>query len=254
MRKTQPIVGPARKALRLLLLGTHLLRGWFELRVLFGRVPVAEQRWRVKDWCDRMLHIAGVTLEVQGIRALGHPVLLVANHVSWLDVVVLQALHPCRFVAKKEVRDWPMIGAMATRCETLYVDRDTRRFTLQAAAAIAAALRQGDSVVLFPEGTTSDGSRLLPFRASLLQGAIDARVRVVPVALRFADRGTASASRAAAYVGDDSLLGAMWRGLGRNLTVRVTFGDAVEPGATRRRELAADLHSRVAGLQATHVR
>lgn len=236
---------------RLLLLGAHFLQGWLQLHVLFRRVPMGQQRPRVQAWCERLFRISGVSLAVQGSVPAGGPMLLVANHVSWLDMIVLQSLLPCRFIAKAEVRHWPLIGTMASRCRTLYIDRSAPRATAAVTQAMAHALGEGDTLVLFAEGTTSDGTTILPFRASLLQGAIDAPAEVLPVALRYLDDATLTVSRNAAFANDDTLLGAMWRALGRDVTVQVAFGEALASEGRHRRALATELHSQVASLHAT---
>jgi 1-acyl-sn-glycerol-3-phosphate acyltransferase len=137
--------------------------------------------------------------------------MLVANHVSWLDVMVLHALCPqARFVAKSEVQRWPLIGRLVAGAQTFFVERQRPQQARQAVAAITGALRTGATVVVFPEGTTSNGHSVLPFRSSLLQAALAGGTVVRPVALRYADAHERP-SRGVPYIENDTLLGSLWR-------------------------------------------
>ena len=109
-----------------------------------------------------MLERLGVELELRGNPALAGPLLLVANHISWLDIIVLHAARHCRFVSKANVRHWPIIGSLATGAGTLYVERESRRDAMRVVHRMVAALQAGDVLAVFPEGTTGDGSRSCP--------------------------------------------------------------------------------------------
>ncbi len=135
-------------------------------------------------WYHRQVcRILGVTLDIDGEVAKDRPVLLVSNHTSWLDIPVFSALAPVSFVAKKEVGRWPFVSALARLQRTVFVDRTRRQAAGEAADEIMARLSSGDIIVLFAEGTSSDGGRVLPFKTSLF-GAVkrpnsDASHRVV---------------------------------------------------------------------------
>jgi 1-acyl-sn-glycerol-3-phosphate acyltransferase len=118
-----------------------------------------------------LCRLLGVRIRVAGERLRAHPLLLVANHVSWLDIVVITAVAPVVFVAKSEVASWPLFGRLAKLQRSVFVDRERRHKTAEAAAEMAARLAEGDPVVLFAEGTSSDGNRVLPFRSSLIGAA-----------------------------------------------------------------------------------
>ncbi len=123
-------------------------------------------------WYHRQVcRLIGVRLHIEGSIANDRPVLLISNHTSWLDIPVLSALAPVSFVAKKEVGVWPFVSKLAKLQRSVFVDRQRRSATGDAAAEIAARLRQGDAIVLFAEGTSSDGNRVLPFLSSLF-GAV----------------------------------------------------------------------------------
>ncbi len=141
----------------------------------------------MQAWARRMLEVLGIALQVRGQPPLRGPMLLVANHISWLDILVLHAARHCRFVSKADVKRWPLIGALATGAGTLYIERESRRDAMRVVHHMAASLRSGDIVAVFPEGTTSDGMTLLPFHANLVQAAISAQAPVQPVALQFVE-------------------------------------------------------------------
>lgn len=119
--------------------------------------------WYHKQVCK----ILGVRLNVEGLVVRDRPVLLVSNHVSWLDIVVLSAVAPISFIAKKEVARWPGVSWLAKLQRTVFVDRTRRTKVSQSTGAIAERLRQGDAMVLFAEGTSSDGNQVLPFKSAL---------------------------------------------------------------------------------------
>lgn len=236
-------------AFRCARLALHFLRAWFELAVLFPRLPQQRRAERVQAWCADFLRIARLHVRADGAAGDREPALLVANHVSWVDMVVLQSLRPTRFVAKSEVRAWPVIGAIATRCGTVYVERSRMRSTADVSARLRDLLLAGETVTVFPEGTTTDGTEVKVFRASLLQSAIEAQARVQPVGLRYVDAATGAPCRRIAYAGDDSLAASIWRTLRQPTGVHVRFGDAVDATRMERRQLAARLHALVVHLR-----
>lgn len=144
------------------------------LQAVLVRVAPKSAR-RFPHWYHRnVCRILGISLQVDGAVASDRPVLLVANHSSWLDIPVLSAVAPVSFVAKREVGGWPFVASLARLQRTVFVDRTRRLATGDAADAITARLAAGDTIVLFAEGTSSDGNRVLPFKSSLF-GAVKAR-------------------------------------------------------------------------------
>ena len=216
----------------------------------FPRLTPPEREKRVERWAQDLLERFGVRLEVRGAPPASGPILLVANHISWLDIVVLHASRYCRFVSKANVRHWPLIGTLASGAGTLYVERESRRDAMRVVHRMVEALRQGDVLAIFPEGTTSDGGAVLPFHANLLQAAIAADAPVQPVTLRFFEASKASV--AVAYVGDDSLIGCIWRTLcAQNLRAVVVFGEPQHAAGRDRRALAREMReSIIAGFAA----
>lgn len=159
---------------------------WLAVRIDLGvakRIPLILHRL--------MIRLVGAHVAVIGDPSASRPLLLCANHVSWLDISVLGSLFPLSFIAKAEVGQWPVFGLFARLSRTIFVDRTRRSATADTNAEIADRLKSGDTLVLFAEGTSSDGNRVLPFRASLLGGARNAmtgaarEVLIQPVAIAY---------------------------------------------------------------------
>lgn len=228
----------------------HTLRGWFTITFAFPKFLPAEREQRVQAWAAQMLRILGVELRVYGQPPLAGPVLLMANHISWLDIVVMHAARHCRFVSKSDVRHWPLIGTLATGAGTLYIERESRRDAMRVVHRMAESLKAGDILAVFPEGTTSDGTQLLPFHANLLQSAISADAPVQPVALSFIDAASGSPSRSPLYVDDDTLVGSLWRTIsGPPIVAVVAFGAPQRAQGRDRRTWAAQLREHVSRLR-----
>ena len=239
-----------RAAWRLLHALGHALAGWCTIVLEFPRIAPAQREERVVRWARRMLQVLGIELQLRGSPPAQGPVLLVANHISWLDILVLHAARHCRFVSKSDVEHWPLIGTLATGAGTLYIERESRRHVMRVVHHMAEALRAGDVLAIFPEGTTSDGRALLPFHGNLVQAAISADAPVQPVALGFVDRASGLTSTAASYVGDETLLGSLWRTLtAPPLVAVVAFGQSQYAQGRGRREWAADLREAVSALR-----
>jgi 1-acyl-sn-glycerol-3-phosphate acyltransferase len=197
-----------------------------------------------------MLGRLGVELRVVGAPAPAGPLLLVSNHVSWVDILALHAVCPCRFVAKADVERWPLLGTLVTGGGTLYVKRESRRDAMRVVHRMVEALKDGDIVAVFPEGTTSDGSAVLPFHSGLIQAAISAGAPVQPVAVQIVDGRSGRPSRAVSYMGDESLAGSVWRTLcARELCAVVTFGTPQVAAGRDRRAWAQDLRREIVAMR-----
>ncbi|MFC5996644.1 lysophospholipid acyltransferase family protein [Pseudonocardia hispaniensis] len=214
-------------------------------------LPRARLRGRTVAWLSRgVLRAAGVRLRIRGGRYAepGEGALVVANHLSWIEVLALGAAQPVRMLAKREVRDWPVIGALAARTGTLFVDRAGLRGLPATAAAVAEALGAGEVVGVFPEGTTWCGGAAGPFRRAAFQAALEAGAPVRPVAITLRLRDGTPA-RAAAFIGEDTFLGALRRAMGLpGLVCELTVLPAIGPGAADRRELAAAAGAAIAAV------
>ena len=231
--------------LRALLLIVHLawgllLAAWLALGARAAREHLARR------WHRRLLGIFGLRLRVEGMP-LPEPHVTVANHVSWLDIPVLGAIEPTRFVGKSEIRDWPLAGWLAVAAGTFFLRRG-KGGAAPLLDRLVPHLRARGSVVIFPEGTTTDGTEVQPFHARLFGAAILARCPVQPVTIQYAL--SADGDNIAPFIGDDSLAAHVLRLLRHpGLEVRVLYGPPLRDAASRD-ELAREAESFVrAALQ-----
>jgi len=235
---------------RLLRVIRQLLAGLATIVLRFPRLDAREREHCVQAWAAGMLDVLGIGLQVRGEPPARGPLLMVCNHISWLDILVLHASRHCRFVSKADVRHWPLIGTMATAAGTLYIERESRRDAMRVVHRMAEALQAGDILAVFPEGTTTDGADLLPFHANLIQAAVAAKAPVLPVALQYIDTATGARSRVPCYIGDDTLVASVWRTLsGDAFTAVVRFGAPQHAAGRDRRAWAAELRNEVVALR-----
>ncbi len=234
-----------RGAWRLLRVALHVLHGVAIVLTRFDSLPLDARRERVRWWAAKMLRVAGVAHTATGTPQTGG-VLLVINHVSWLDIVAIHAACPqARFVSKADVKRWPVLNRLVDAAGTLYLERERRRDAMRVVHHMGEALVAGDTVAVFPEGTTGAGHALLPFHANLLQAAIATATPVQAVALRFSDASDA-VSAAVAYVGDTTLMQSLWWvACAEGLNVRVQFLDAQATQQADRRALAQHLREQI---------
>jgi 1-acyl-sn-glycerol-3-phosphate acyltransferase len=239
-----------RACWRLLRILGHILAGLWIAAVRLPRLSPAGQSAQVQVWSLALLGHAGIALEIRGRPPVTGPVLLVSNHVSWLDIPVMHAARHCRFVSKADIRDWPLIGTLATAAGTLYIERSSRRDAMRMMHLMRDALKAHEVLAVFPEGTTGDGRVLLPFHANLLQAALSADAPVQPVGLRFVDQESGQASHAPSYAGDETMLGSLWRTLCAPTIVAVVHYGAPERAEGRdRRAWSEHLRHAVDGLR-----
>jgi 1-acyl-sn-glycerol-3-phosphate acyltransferase len=228
----------------------HVLMGMWTIYVRFPQLSPDQREMRVQAWALQFLALWGVHLRVLGQPVVNGPTLMVANHISWLDILVIHAARHCRFVSKSDIRDWPLVGMLATGAGTLYIERTSRKDALRMVKDMADAMGNGDVVAVFPEGTTSDGREMLPFHANLIQAAILADAPVQPMSIKFTDAQTGALSFAPCYIGDDTLIGSMWRTLKSNrIEAVVHFGQPQAANGRDRRVWARDLREEVIRLR-----
>ncbi len=215
------------------------------------RSPLQRQRIRQR-WSSRLLAIVGLRLEHEGER-VQPGCLLVANHVSWLDIFVVNALAPAAFVSKAEVRNWPLIGVLAARNETVFLMRGSRGHARIINAEVGAILDAGRNVALFPEGTTTDGSHVLHFHAALLQPAVESGHSVQPVAISYLD-AQGRHSLAPAYAGDTSLIECLMAIVGsRALIASVSVGSPLPTcNGLHRKEVARQARETIVAHVSRH--
>jgi 1-acyl-sn-glycerol-3-phosphate acyltransferase len=218
----------------------HLAGGLATTVFVFPWLGPPKKRALIRRWSRQLLQMLGIKTRVNwlhdgGVR--GH-VLIVANHISWLDIFVLNSLQPARFIAKAELKRWPIVGRLTRNVGTLFIERERRRDTHTVNRHTVDALSRGDLVAVFPEGTTSDGTRLLKFHSSLFQPIVDARGIVQPIAIRYRTPAD-EYSDAPAFVGDLTMIGSFWRLTGeRSLIAELNVLPPLPASDRNRRELS----------------
>lgn len=227
----------AIRAVRLTRLGIHLALGMLTVSMAFPVSGKARRRNMVRNWSDRLLKILNISLSVRGEPPQSHS-LLVANHVSWLDVYLINAVCPPRFVAKSEIRSWPVIGWLSEKTGVLFIEREKRLDAGRINGMISDAIASGDVVAVFPEGTTSDGRSVLDFRAPLLEPALSSRLH--PAAIRYVTEA-GEIDTNVAYAGETSFGESLWAILGKKkIHAELVFIEAVEVSGRDRKTLARD--------------
>ncbi|MGW7102128.1 lysophospholipid acyltransferase family protein [Streptomyces sp. NPDC054883] len=212
-------------------------------------LPQRPRHALVRAWATALLGSLGIRITVHGSPGPDGGRLVVANHISWLDIPLVAAVLPCRMLAKSEIGAWPVLGRLAARAGTLFIERDRIRALPDTVDTLARSLLAGDRVTVFPEGSTWCGRAQGPFRRAAFQAALDARIPVQPVRLSYrlaADGGLAGAP---AFVGDDPLTASLWRiARARGIRAEVRLLPRIPPGRhPDRRRLAAAAQQAVRG-------
>lgn len=236
-----------RLAWRLARLVLHLLQGLVTCVLVFPWAGSALRERLIRRWSARLLGICRVRVEREdGAQPLPHA-LIVSNHISWLDIFVINSVHPCRFVAKAEIRAWPVLGWLVAQAGTVFIARGNRRDLRHIFKGLVDALGQNQRVAFFPEGTTASQGQLLPFHANLFEAAIDARAVVQPVALAYLDF-EGGWHPAVDYVGETTFVDSILRILGGPpMTARLQCLAPIPAEGAHRRELARAAQQAIAG-------
>lgn len=209
-------------------------------------------------WHKAASRLIGIRVHQHGKMAEQRPLLVAANHCSWLDIVVIGCTAPLSFIAKSEVAGWPILGLFAKLQRTVFVDRQRRSDTGRVAKAIANRMVQGDAMILFAEGTSSNGNEVLPFRSALV-GAVhhamssddDVAAYVQPLSIAYTRLQGMPMGRSwrshVAWYGDMELAGHLWGVLKEGgLDIDLSWGEPVPiEKATDRKRLTRDLEDQV---------
>lgn len=234
-----------RTAVKGVLLAAHILLG----ALIAAAPPRGLDERFARWWCRLARAILGLRVRVTGRPGPG-PALFVANHVSWIEVVALAAETPLGFVAKDDVRRWPVVGRLAACAGTLFLRRGSAPAASRVMLGALERLAQGRSVAVFPEGTSTDGSEVLAFKASLFEAPARLGCDVQPVSVRYPGRD--GRPSVAPFIGDDEFLPHLLRALGEpGLDVELAFAPPLSAHGKTREELAHEAREAViAGLDA----
>jgi 1-acyl-sn-glycerol-3-phosphate acyltransferase len=228
-----------------LLICAHVIRGVFTLLIVFPSSNPNLKSNHIKSWSKQLLFLFGIELKINNPEFIPiRPYLLSSNHISWIDIHAINAFTPIRFVAKSEVEGWPIFGWMAKQLGTVFIQRGNSKHALQVVSNMTKNL-ETESICIFPEGTSTDGHSVRPFKANLFESAVISRSPVLSLAIEYFDRRTGIKTDATAFIGDMGLLESMSKILKhRNLRVVLTFFpplDSSPPFLNDRKSLA--LHS-----------
>lgn len=246
--------------IRLISLVTWMSAGLVTVIIAFPLLPLAARQWLIRHWSRVLLACCGVTVRYQGEPRRQGAVLWVANHVSWVDIFVMDSVRAVSFIAKSDIRKWPLIGWLVAGAGTLFIERGRRHAVRAVGRRMEARFDQGEAVGLFPEGTTSLGLDVAPFHSSLFEPAIRVGVDIQPVALRFLNEGQRSTRYA--FVGEQTLVRNVWLLLtATDTVVEMVFAPLItaqESSELGRVAVAARAHQQVrelvavADTEATH--
>ena len=202
-------------------------------------------RW----WSGKLLGILNISAVLEGgAPEPGAAAMIAANHVSWLDIFLISSVRPTRFVAKGDIRDWPIAGWIADKAGTLFIRREQWRDTARINARVHAALAEGDCVGLFPEGLTTEGDRILKFHSSLFASAVANRAFVHPVGIRY-EYPDGTLCREVSIRGDRTFMESLGLIIGtRAVRARLVFAPPIETEGFTRRAVATQAQARVASL------
>lgn len=236
-----PVLSLARLAL-------HLAVGLAKAALLFPWLDAAGRDRRIQRWSQQLVRICGLTLQMD--NALQNqpesPALIICNHISWLDIFVINTIHPCRFVAKSDIRDWPLIGWLCDKSGTIFIARGRQRDVRRIYAGLVKSIHAGERVAFFPEGTTASQGTVLPFHANLFEAAIEAEVPVQPYAIRYVD-AQGRLHTAADFVGEMSFLDSVIAIMqSRGMRAELIRLPAIDTRDAHRRELATAAREQIA--------
>lgn len=210
------------------------------LRAVYPRVGCERRRALTRWWSGKLLAILNVSAEVEGDdAATAGSIMIAANHVSWLDIFVISSVRPTRFIAKGEIREWPVAGWIADRAGTLFIQRNQWRDTARINARVRSVLDEGDCVGLFPEGITTEGDRLLKFHSALFEPAIANGVRVQAAAIRY-EHADGTLCRDMSFFGERTFMQSLKLIIGQPaVRARIVFLPPIDTDGSTRRAVAS---------------
>ncbi len=231
----------------------QLLIGLLTCALIFPFASINERQRRVKKWSRRLTKICHLEVEIieaggtaQQMQAGGGE-MVVSNHISWLDIFVINSLTPCHFVAKAEIRQWPLIGWLCERAGTVFIARGKRADVRRIFTDMVARIHAGDRVGFFPEGTTCAQGKMLPFHANLFEAAIHAEVPIQPVAIRYLRVDGQGYEEAADFIGETTFVQSVLRIMAvPRVKVQLLILPQLPTEGAHRRELASQAQDSIA--------
>ncbi len=225
-------------------------RAFWILWIKFPRLNRDRKLEEIKIWSQHTLEILGIRVlhetSLAQIEQSAAPLMFVANHVSWVDALIIQSIQPSIFVAKSEVKHWPIVGSIATACGVVFVDRGSPSSARRMVDDVSSALHHGYCVAGFPEGTSSEGSTVSLFHANLFEAAIHPHIQVQPLAIRYTNPNTGALCLKAAFIGDIGFVQSLHQVMtSTGIHAKVHAGALLSPQGHSRRTLAHLSHRSV---------
>ena len=223
----------------------HLFYGFFQALYILYINDKPKKRY-IKNWSKRLLSILKIHLEInQDLNKLlsNKHFLIVSNHISWLDIFLINSIFPISFLSKGDVERWPLIGKLTKCADTIYIKRGNKKSLSMASDLIEKKLNKMDSVIFFPEGFATDGSKLLPFKSNFFQTAINCNVSILPLAIQYTSDGKFTS--APSYAGDISLVQSMLSSIRiKNLTAHISVLPVIS-NKKNRKVVANEAHQKI---------
>jgi 1-acyl-sn-glycerol-3-phosphate acyltransferase len=225
-------------------------RAFWILWIKFPRLSRERKLEEIKAWSQHTLEILGIQVlhetSLIQIEQSAAPLMFVANHVSWIDALIIQSIQPSIFVAKAEVKAWPIVGSIAKGCGVVFVDRGSPSSARRMVDEVSSALHHGYCVAVFPEGTSSEGSSVSLFHANLFEAAINHHIQIQPLAIRYTNPNTGALCLKAAFIGDIGFVQSLHQVMtSTGIQAKVHAGDMLSPQGHSRRTLAHLSHRSV---------
>lgn len=227
------------RVFRLMRLIVHVLKGVLIATFIMPSASPLRRDRIIQAWCQHVLNLLNVEQ-----RILGNPpnwetkrVMFVANHISWMDIHAMNCVRTIRFIGKSEIRSWPVFGWFAEKANTLFIERERKQGVGMVVNTALLSLKAGDCMCFFPEGTTTDGTKIMPFKGSLMQSAIDANAEVWPVAISY-PKLDGKPNIQMAFADDTTLIGSIWAIMSlQKPTVQLHYLPKIKSGGYDRRTL-----------------
>ncbi len=223
----------------------HLMRGLLVAWLVYPRLGEQGQRRAMRAWSRQLLAMLSVRVRITAAAPLAPRCMLISNHISWLDIFVLAARYPAIFVAKSEIRRWPLVGSLCARAGTVFIERGRHASARRTNAILNAAIARGALISIFPEGTTTDGHHVGRFHAALFQPAIDSDASIQPAAIRYVDAAD-NYCDAPNFVGETTFLESLWHITAmRRIVAELRLPACIPAAGHDRRVLAAEVHTAI---------
>jgi 1-acyl-sn-glycerol-3-phosphate acyltransferase len=200
------------RLVRIIRIIIHTVYGGFLGTVIMPSATAKQRNWIVSHWSRNLLNILNIELTRQGPLPDHDAVntMFVGNHISWIDIHALNSVRAVRFIAKSDLKSWPIFGWLAKKCNTLFIEREQKKDAVRIIEEASASLKRGDCLCYFPEGTTTDGSELLAFKGSLMQAPINAGATIWPFAIYYPNND-GSPNTEMAFAGETTLVESIWK-------------------------------------------